>query len=513
VGRIRASGGDLVFAAVVVALTTMAARVWWLSAIVPGQDYPQFLVFVRALQDTTDPSSPFHGTYTTAAWFVPTSLPVHLTSLLARALHGSIESAAKLLMTFQNVGLVAASLFLTKTLDRPRWTVILVFPLIHSAWTIVGGFVAFATALPVVILGWALAVRWLRTLDARAGAALAACACITLLWHGIAYVQLSLSVAVLWMSWRASNARARVVALAPMLPSLALFAAWTSSTFGTTSTKAAPAAWQRPSEAAASIVAHVWATVPRASAQALIFCLFVAGGLALRRRSERKLRDATWRVSNPFLVLGLVHLVAYFVLPISAAHVEGISNRFPYVAALAFVFAWELPRARLPRAIVSVAAVAFSIACLEDVARRVRAFEADTRGASDLIDLVGRRETLIACPPQRGRSSAFGDRENKAMLEIEQYATIRSGGLPNSSFAGYGSGYIRYVDGRNPMPGLPCTALSNAAVRRFDYLLARSGDRPADVPLQLMSSRGGWELYGICGSQHLPACAEPPTSR
>src|SRR5580692_8211085 len=61
----RPSLADLAFAATAMTFTVLAARIWWLSEILPGMDYPQFLVFVRAVHDLHDTASPFHGTYMT----------------------------------------------------------------------------------------------------------------------------------------------------------------------------------------------------------------------------------------------------------------------------------------------------------------------------------------------------------------------------------------------------------------------------------------------------------------
>ena len=61
--------------------------------------------------------------------------------------------------------------------------------------------------------------------------------------------------------------------------------------------------------------------------------------------------------------------------------------------------------------------------------------------------------------------------------------TVRHGGLPNDSFAGYGV---------NPV--------------RFDYVLARAGQRPSDPRFRRVDAREGWELYAVCGSKHLPTC-------
>ena len=78
-------------------------------------------------------------------------------------------------MTAQNVGLVAASVYLLRQLGRPRWAVVFLFPIIHSKWTVVGGYAAYATSFPILVLGWALTVRWFMRRDLGSGAALATC--------------------------------------------------------------------------------------------------------------------------------------------------------------------------------------------------------------------------------------------------------------------------------------------------------------------------------------------------
>jgi hypothetical protein len=213
-----------------------------------------------------------------------------------------------------------------------------------------------------------------------------------------------------------------------------------------------------------------------------------------------------WRVRNPFLVVSLAYLASFFVCPMYLGAVEGVSPRFPYVSLLAFVFAWNLPGGRAARWLVLAAVGGFGLWCLQDIADRFRAFDRDTRGASALMDQIGEHETLYYSPPAQGASRDFDGPSNKPMRELEQYATIRHGGLPNSSFAGYGGvNYLRYVDNRNPMPGLFGTNY-DPRMTMFDYMLAREGSGPSDRRFKLVARAEGWELYGVCGSKRFPTC-------
>ena len=508
-GPLSPTGSDTLFAVVVLAFTFAAARVWTLSKIVPGMDYPQFLLFVRALQDHGNPASPYHGTYTVGPWFMPTSLPVNFTSWLSYLCGGSIEAGGKLLLILQNVSLVAVTLYLLKILGRNRWGVLLLFPLIHSVWTVVGGYAAYSTSLPLNILAWALTVRWLERRDVRSGVALAVCLCANLLWHGVGFAQAGIGFATLWAVWRAPSWRSRLVSVVPTLPCLAQCAAWIASTFSAKAARGTPPGWPEPWDASERIFEYVWASVPHYQIRALALALIVGVGLLLCPTNLGNSGPAAriWRVRNPFLVLSLVYLASYYVFPFYLFQVEGVSCRFSYISALAFIFAWGLPSGRAARGVVLAAVGAFGAWCLADITVRFRDFEAYTRGASDLMDRVGQQETLYCNAPDRGEGPDFAGPTNKPFRELQQYASIRQGGLPNSSFAGYnGANYIRYVDNRNPMPGISGPPRASPEMTKFDYVLAYKGQAPQGKAFTFVASREGWDLYGVCGSARFPTC-------
>jgi hypothetical protein len=155
------------------------------------------------------------------------------------------------------------------------------------------------------------------------------------------------------------------------------------------------------------------------------------------------------------------------------------------------------------------ALVGFSTWSLVDLTHRFRDFDAETRGASTLIDRLAAGETLYAWPERRGYSPAFGGHDNKASLELEQFATVRHGGLPNSSFAGYGFGFVRYADGHNPMPGLYGPPELQPTMTRFDYVLTRAGPGPSPPHFRQLGFSEGWALFAVCGSRRFPTCEGP----
>jgi hypothetical protein len=264
--------------------------------------------------------------------------------------------------------------------------------------------------------------------------------------------------------------------------------------------------WPLPGEAAEWAM-HFWPEVPNNALQEVLFVVLVGASLSMVSLHVGATgRDAPrWRFQNPFLILALVYLSAYFCLPNNLMGVAAFSYRFSYLAELAFVSAWNLPAERWSRRIVLAAGVCLSWWCLEDIAQRFRMFESDTRGASALIDLIGPRETMYYdSGPDGGSSPAFAP-GNKAMRELELFASARRGGLPNTSFAGYGYTYVRFVNG-SPMPGMSGPPSWSPTMKRFDYVLMRGDHALSDPHFRLIDSKYGWELYGVCGSARLPSC-------
>jgi hypothetical protein len=496
---------DVAFFAVVFAMTAYASAVFWLPRCLSLQDYNQFLVFVRVALDIGDPSSPFHDTYALAPWFTPTSLPVHLTAVLSRVVPGGIETAGKILLSLQYIGLVGASLFLLRQIGWPRWCVVLIFPLIHSGWTF-GGFFSYSTSIPWIVLGIALTIRWFRLRARGPGLAVAACLVVTLLWHGIAFFALGLAFAVLWLAARFPRWRDRVLAAVPAIPSLALFCVWQWSTFDPSKPHGAPPqftdfwdavevfGWFGPEERGAS--AHGWALL------LLVLLIQLSSNRLIPGRSPPS-EARLFRVSNPMLLVGAAYVVAYFTLPRDLYHVEGFGNRFASLSLLCLVFTWRLPEGRALRAAAVGVMVAIGLVSTTNIARRMRDLGRRTNGASELIDRLERYDTLYYAPRDRGTTPEFVH----ALIELEQIATVRKGGLPNSSFAGYGYTYVRYVGGRNPMPGLSGTQGWSDAMKAFDYVLASEDEPiPSSKGFKLVAKNGAWSLYGVCGSHRFPKC-------
>ncbi len=145
-----------------------------------------------------------------------------------------------------------------------------------------------------------------------------------------------------------------------------------------------------------------------------------------------------------------------------------------------------------------------ALVALVHLGRRFAAFERETAGASRLIDRLGHGDTLLA--PVGVSTTSF---PGKPLVALELYGSIRAGGLPNTSFAGYDINFIHYVDGKNPMPGIRGNWIDHPALSRFDYVLLRgpvgvAANRPRVV--QPVARDGDWSLYAVCGSRARPTC-------
>ncbi len=487
-------------------LTALSALPFWLTRILPMQDYPHFLLFARAFGDCRLPGSPFHGAYTTGFPLSPLVLPIVLTRAIARV--SSFEAAGRALWTLYAVGLPLSALYLLSVLRRDPWCVLLVFPLVISYW-VIGGFFAFATGMPLLLLGLAAAVRWLEAPTRGRGAWLAAILAASFLWHALIFAQLALDFGLLWCLHRAESGRARARALAPILPAALLFAAWVMASIQGHGPGRKPPLWPPLLDNAARFFAYL-GPLPQAAGAAFLVLLVLAVGAATEAAPQPDARPA-FRVKTPFTWLSIAAVLGYALLPSACFGVEGINNRQPYIAALLFVFGWSLPRRRGARALLLGAVGCASAIGLAHLAGRFAAFDRETAGASRLLDRVAPGQTLFASL-DRASTSSFPE---KPLVALDLYASIRGGGLPNASFAGYDINLVRYVNDRNPMPGLsPGAWQGSAGLKRFDYVLVRAPVSAAverDRSLRLVATEEGFALFSVCGGGSQPRCAPPIT--
>lgn len=496
---------DLAYWTALAALIALAVTPFWRTELLPLQDYPHILVFARATRDSALPSSPFHNTYSIGYPLAPLSLPL----LLLRCLWAfmSLETAGKVLWSYHVIAIPLAARSLLRALGRDRWSVLLVFPLLFSYWS-VGGFFGYATSAPLVLYGLSLGVRWLERPSRRLGIALASVLVATFLWHALGFAQLLLDLALLWLLWRAPSLKSRAAALLPVAPSLLFYLAWVLVTVRTATMSSRPTAWVPFGENVAHFFEFIGPIMPNSIPWVMLLGLFVLTTTLFKPHRGAGL-TLPMRARNPFAWLSLAAVLCYLILPATTLGVEGINNRFPWWAYILLTFSWSLPEAPLPRAVMGSLAFGASALTLLSMGHSFAEFDKDSRGASELIDQLKPGQTLFA-PVGSGSTDDF---PGKPMIGLGLYASIRNGSLPSMSFASYDVNIIRFTDGQNPMPFLPLYGnrwLYEPTLVMFDYVLLR-GPYPEDIArgrLFIEASRDTWTLASVCGSSVRPTCPD-----
>lgn len=480
------------------ALLVLAVMPLWVTTLLPFMDYPQFLGFVRTWQGVADPTSPFHGTYVTGFPYAPTVLPL----LVVRGLSTfvSIEIAGKIIYTAYVLGLPLASLRLLRVLDKDPRLVFLIFPLTFSYW-FNGGFFAFCTALPLLGLGISEGIQWLSKPTDRRGATLAIILMVAFFWHALVFANLVQALFVLWLFARVDTLKARLMLALPLIPALGLLVVWTRMNV-----------LQRPSGPVKLVCTHKppWVNlaeffqnlgmlVAESYAHVMIFGLMLI--LFFRFGSSTRTREL-FQARNPFAVLTLVVIAESVFFPSDCLGVEGLSNRQCWVAAYYLIFALDLVKSTQLRSLALAVVISFDAIFLVHFVRLFKQFDAESIGASRLIDQIQPGDTLLA--PGDGATKSF---PVKPLIHLDMYATVRRGSLPNKSFAGYDINFIRYANGKNPMPGLGKDWANKGELTRFDWvLLPNANAKSLPKRLSFVARDGDWALYAVCGSRKGPIC-------
>ncbi len=481
------------FFAVFGLLTALSALPFWLTRILPMQDYPHFLLFARAFGDCRLPGSPFHGAYDGVP-LSPLVLPIALTRALARV--SSFEAAGRAIWTLYAVGLPLSALYLLSALRRDPWGVVLVFPLVISYW-VIGGFFAFATGMPLLLLGLAAAVRWLEAPTLRRGAWLAAILAASFLWHALIFAQLALDFGLLWCLHRAESGRARARALAPVLPAALLFAAWVMASIQGHGPGRKPPVWPPFLDNATRFFAYL-GPLPQAAGAAFLLVLVLAVGAATEAAPQLDASPA-FRVKAPFKWLSIAAVLGYALLPSTCFGVEGINNRQPYLAALLFVFGWSLPRRRGRARSCSGRSGAprrSGSRTWRGASRRSIARRRARRGCS-IASRRGRRcsRRSIARRRSRSREAAGGARSLRVdpRRRAPQRVLRRLRHQPGS---------LRQRSEPDARP-LARRVARSAGLKRFDYVLVRAPVSAAverDRSLRLVAKDEGFALFSVCGA-------------
>lgn len=164
----------------------------WALPVMPGQDFPQHLSYVRILVDYGDPALPYRELYAVAA----KPQPYFTTYLLMAAIapHTGVIEAFRILLSLYVIAtllgfhwlVVAAHRHAREPAPTPPWTGLLGACLVWSPVACMG-FLSFMLAVPVIVAGTATWLVHIETRSRRAHlVALACCSALLVSLHPVA---------------------------------------------------------------------------------------------------------------------------------------------------------------------------------------------------------------------------------------------------------------------------------------------------------------------------------------
>jgi hypothetical protein len=467
------------------ALTVAAALPLWLVRWPPIQDLPQHLAAVRILADYDVPSLGFSEFFTVE--LLRTQYLAYYLAARGLAAFTSVLVANKLLVSASIIGAPYAMRALLRALGRDERPALFVLPLTWNAHLLLG-FFNFIAAIPLCLVGLALAVRLRRAWSTPRALGLAAVALLTFYTHVVPFGFLGLGAGLIALG---GDLRASMRRLLPLVPAgLAALLWMQTSPAGkvtataaqlTDETSASPARFLGVAENLQQ--APSWLTdVLRSDADDLILVAWMVLALAclslasLDRNGSNYARGyaaLSWRVA----ILGPLSVVLYFALPSSYDFIWPINARFALLAPLFLVPSMPSPRG-LPGLLVFGAVVALTLFEADQVGEAFVRFERDEVGAFD--------EAIAVIPEGSRVAGLIFDRDSRevrfspflhsvAMLQAER------GGAVMFSFTDFPQSPIRFREGHRPPPvrprweWTPERVSPRADLEWYEYVLVRGG--------------------------------------
>ncbi|HJL18157.1 MAG TPA: hypothetical protein RMH99_21010 [Sandaracinaceae bacterium LLY-WYZ-13_1] len=490
--RIRTWSFEAVFALVAIG----AAVPLWLVEHPPIQDLPQHLAATRVLASYGDPDLAF------AQYF-----EIHLlrTQYLAYYLAAIVLSwpfgpllANKLLVSLAIVGTPYAMRALLRALGADERVALFVVPLTWNAHLILG-FLNFVAAIPLALLGLALAVRLRRRWTRRRAVALAAVTLVCFYTHVVPFAFLGLGAALAGLDhrrWRETGWR-----WLPLVPAALATLVWTQlAPAGESTLDAAAGGGSRGQAVFVGAMQAVqqlpdWLTDvlhAERDGQLLVAFLIVLFLAAVSGRAGKPARPPTSEPPPPpsirrrIGVLGPLAAALYFVTPASYDWIWPINARFPLLALVLAIPA--LPRQRGALGAVTLAAVAtIALASSAEIGRAFVAFEEEEVGALD---------EAIEHMPEGARVAGLvfdrGSRQVKfsPFIHSVAWAQAANGGAVMFTFADFPQSPFTFREDRRPprvpprWEWMPERVDPRRDLAWYDYVLVRGGPGRIASPSQ-----------------------------
>jgi hypothetical protein len=459
---------------------TVAATTWplWNATYLPIQDLPQHLAAIRVLHSFDDGAFGFQRYFEVDLLRTQYLAYYMLADLLCHVMNP--EHASRLILTACVMGTPYALRALLRALGRDLRMALFVLPLTYNAHLILG-FVNFLMAIPLALLGLALAVEQRYAPSKTRAVGLAFVALAAFYSHVVPFALLGLGMLVLTLQ---TDLRAMFLGLSPLLPSGLAAALWSSkSPAGQATLEAARGggALVEPTfQSAKTALADVpnWLTdvlhTPDDAKllDAYLIVLAVTFGTGLLRSRTEVLRGygLTWRL----WALPLAASVLYFVAPTSYAWIWPIAQRFPLLALVFLIPVLPAP----PRWLAELAIVAVLVISAWQVRLIDHAFT-----QFDQVDVGDFDAALSHIPPRQRVAGLIYGRGSSSVkfspfIHYVAYYQARKGGAVMFTFADFPQSPMRFLPQDRP-PTVPPRwewtpeRVRPADLRWDDYVLVR----------------------------------------
>lgn len=492
----------------------------WASQALPLVDLPQHLHLITVLHRIDDASTIFPEVFARRPQLTPYLGYYYLVSALNWVL--PLELANRVFLSAYVAGLALSLGFLLSSLKRPTWPALLALPFAYGdsfAW----GFINYCAALPLAFLTCGFFVRAIEDAPRRKRWAwsLAVSLSAVLLFHVQVFAWLGVALPWLLLSTPAPEGpkdwRARLPALAGVVPGVVLFVLWVGLRVGQPQ-EIAPGqpwrswgpmlseqnlAWKGTAQNLADLVSvprgGSWSDVqfpilagmtPDGSDQRAVGLVF---GLALAAvvlalatgRDTREGRFARWRIVG----LAVLAFALFFALPFDIrGYMYYLNTRYAHLAAALLVVCVPPLTAVWARRAVWAGFLA-AVVLMMPLYRAFSAFDAESKALTELAHAAGPK------PKVMGLIWATGSRAmtHPVFLHAGCVVARERGGLTNFSFALTPHSPLMYVG--EPPPTFasewrPDTMNWDREGRFYDHFVLRGPSAE-----QVFGSRMQTELY------------------
>lgn len=476
----------------------------------PIQDLPQHLAAMRVLADYDAPGLRFAEFFEVD--LLRTQYLAYYGAVRVLSTVLSVELANRLVLAAAIVSTPYAMRALLKVLGRDERLCLLTLPLTWNAHLILG-FLNFIAAIPLALLGLALAVRLRLAFSRRLAVALAVVSTLTFYTHVVPFAFMGLGAGLVLIGDGARATARRWLALVPaglaallwMRVSPAGQATVSAGTLGDGAEGgpvphfAAPGDALREAPMWLTDVLHGDTDIQLLIAFVLLLLLWLAAGAgqdALDTSPDGRRRARMLRVVG---LLSPLALLAYFVAPVSYDWIWPISARFPL---LALIFALPmLPRARGAAGHVLVALAALlTLRSADAVADAFVGFEQEEVGALD---------AAVAAIPEGSRTAGLiwdrGSRHVAFSPFIHSVAWVqaRRGGAVMFTFDDFPQSPVIFREDNRPprvpprWEWMPERVDPERDLGFYDHVLTRGGPGRIghSVTFEEVFHDGPWRVY------------------